>query len=269
MINSPLCQDTYHSAATVVGMRHAYGIFQAEKVGQYSLELDLREGESLCHWNCKQSKPRALAQSLRLQALPAAGAVYSIRQTRPQTPSLSARDFPTAEPRSLNKIKGTSGATAPSSPAAGERRLSSPPRVLLSPKTRTSGSARAALIDELDFSQEACLLRRESFKSGIGFPCLDTSPHPPMRTWFSAPLLQRCPISLMKRSTAATEQTYWAGAVTAAPGRAPPKRITRRTRPWVAAVRLVGEPPPAQLATVAMRRLSTIRRAGWEIAEGR
>ena len=36
VIRSPLYEGAYHSAATVVGMRHAYGIFQAEEVGQYS-----------------------------------------------------------------------------------------------------------------------------------------------------------------------------------------------------------------------------------------
>jgi len=42
VINSPLYQAACNSTATEVGMRHDYGIFQAEKIEQYTLELGLR-----------------------------------------------------------------------------------------------------------------------------------------------------------------------------------------------------------------------------------
>jgi hypothetical protein len=60
LINSPLCQDAYHSAPTVVGMQHAYDIFQAEKVGQYSLELGLREGEASVIGAASKASPAPL-----------------------------------------------------------------------------------------------------------------------------------------------------------------------------------------------------------------
>ena len=48
----------------MVGMRDSYRSFQAEIVGQYALELGLRELESLHHWYCKQDESRTLTQSL-------------------------------------------------------------------------------------------------------------------------------------------------------------------------------------------------------------
>ena len=52
--------DTRHTAAAVVGMQNAYRSFQAEEVGQNTLKLGLREGESLYHRHRKQGEPRAL-----------------------------------------------------------------------------------------------------------------------------------------------------------------------------------------------------------------
>jgi len=45
MISRPLREDKRHAAAAVVCMRDAYRSFQAEVVGQDTLELCLREGE--------------------------------------------------------------------------------------------------------------------------------------------------------------------------------------------------------------------------------
>ena len=78
MISRPLREDTRHTAAAVVGMRDANRSFQAELVGQDTLRLCLREGESLYHRHRKQGDPRALAQTLdHPQALPVVGAVVS------------------------------------------------------------------------------------------------------------------------------------------------------------------------------------------------
>ena len=66
MICRPLREDMRHTAAAVVGMRDAYRSFQAEVVGQDTLKLCLREGESLYHRYHKQGEPRALARSLAL-----------------------------------------------------------------------------------------------------------------------------------------------------------------------------------------------------------
>ena len=78
MICRPLREDTRHAAAAVVCMRDAYRSFQAEAIGQDTLELCLRECEGLYHRHRQQGKPRALAQTLGyMQALPVVGAVVS------------------------------------------------------------------------------------------------------------------------------------------------------------------------------------------------
>ena len=178
MICRPLREDTRHAAAAVVGMRNAYRFFQAEVVLQNTLKLGLSEGEGLYNRHRQQGEPRALVQTPR----PSANALrrwcccmttlmhswgfalregvfaevllYAVRKARPQRPSQSKRDFPTAEPRSLSAMSGTCCTVATASPPPSAsvrstppaaniegRRLSSPPRVLLSLRPRTSGSA--------------------------------------------------------------------------------------------------------------------------------
>ena len=70
-------------------MRNSYRFFEAEKNGQYALELGLRELESLRHWYCKQGESRTLTQSLgHPQALPITGAV-ECRQKGPPPEALA------------------------------------------------------------------------------------------------------------------------------------------------------------------------------------
>ena len=88
MICRPLREDTRHTAA-VVSMRDAYRSFQAEVVGQDTLKLCLREGESLYHRHRKQGEPRALAQTLgHPQMLSVVGAVVC-RQKGPSPEALA------------------------------------------------------------------------------------------------------------------------------------------------------------------------------------
>ena len=202
--------------------------------------------------------------------------LYAVRKARPQSPSLSARDFPAAELRSLNARRADCCKVTPTSPfpPVVVRRASSAAvgkgagfRRLLA-YCFVSGLGRQALL-----MSSSSLMRPAS--SGVSTPSMALTSRARIRSRTirsalgSAPLRSNAaPISLIERSTAATELICWAGAVVAAPGRTPPSCIARRARPYVAAVRLVGD-SPAQPATVATRRSSTMLRAGWEMTEGR
>ena len=160
--------------------------------------------------------------------------LYAVRKARPQSPSLSARDFPAAELRSLKATRADCCKVTPTSPfppvvvrrassaAVGEGcRLSSPPRVLLRLRPRTSGSAWALLMSS------SSLMRPAS--SGVSTPSVALTSRARIRSRTirsalgSAPLRSNAaPISPIERSTAATELMCWAGAVVAAPGRTPP-----------------------------------------------
>ena len=87
VIDCTLREDARHTAAAVMGMWDAYRSIQAKVVGQDPLELGLREVEGIRHRYCKQSKPRAFAQSLcHSQALPITGTVVRCQESSPPEP---------------------------------------------------------------------------------------------------------------------------------------------------------------------------------------
>ena len=125
-------------------------------------------------------------------------------------------------------------------------------------------------VDKFDITYETTLKRRQRSQRGVGFPCLKSLPHSPKRTWLHAPLFQCCPRFSHKALNFRNRADVLCWRC---------RRITRKdapiahgeesARPCVAAVRLVGEASPAQPATVATRRSSTMLRASWDMVEGR
>ena len=92
--------------AAMVGMRDSYRSFQAEKIGQYALELGVRELESPHHWFAIKVSPAALpSPSTFRKRSPSLALLYAIRKARSLRPSESTRDFRTAGQRSLSAMR--------------------------------------------------------------------------------------------------------------------------------------------------------------------
>ncbi len=102
VIDCTLREDARHAAAAVMGMWDAYRSIQAKVVGQDP------------NWDCVKSKASAIGTASKASPapLPSPSAIhkrfsslallYDVRKARAQSPSLSARDFPATESRSLS-----------------------------------------------------------------------------------------------------------------------------------------------------------------------
>ena len=104
VIDCTLREDARHTAAAVMGMWDAYRSIQAKVVGQDPLELGQSKASAIGTASKASPAPLPSPSAIRKRS-PSLALLYAVRKARPQSPSLSARDFPATEPRSLSATK--------------------------------------------------------------------------------------------------------------------------------------------------------------------
>ena len=117
VIDSPLREHAHRTAAAVVSMWDAYCSFQIKEVGQDALELSCEKMKASAIGTASKASPAPLPSPSTIRKRSSSLALlYAVRKARPQSPSQSVRDFPTAELRSLKATRADCCKVSPTSP---------------------------------------------------------------------------------------------------------------------------------------------------------